>query len=330
MKNILVTGGAGYIGSHMVHALKEAGYHPVVLDNLSTGRKSLVLDAELVVADIADKITLNALFKTYKFSAVMHFAGFIRVGESVEEPAKYYQNNLAYSLNLLDVMLDHKVKNLIFSSSAAVYGDPEYTPIDTKHPKNPINPYGQSKWMFEQILSDYDKAYDLKSVSLRYFNAAGADPLGRLGEWHDPETHLIPLVLQVASGRLDDIKIFGKDYPTKDGTCIRDYIHICDLCQAHLLALEALLKGGDSAAYNLGNGNGYSVLEVIEAAEKVTGKKIKVQFSPRRAGDPAVLVADAKEAEKKLGWKPKFADLKTIISHAWAWEQKLMTCRGVA
>jgi len=329
MKNILVTGGAGYIGSHMISALKEAGYHPVILDNLSTGHKSAVLDAELVVTDIADQTTLRAVFQTYKFSAVMHFAGFIRVGESVENPAKYYQNNLAHSLNLLDVMLEYKVKNLIFSSSAAVYGDPEYTPIDIAHPKHPINPYGQSKWMFEQILSDYDKAYGLKSTSLRYFNAAGADPLARLGEWHDPETHLIPLILQVASGRSQEIQVFGRDYPTKDGTCVRDYIHICDLCQAHLLALEALLQDGASTAYNLGNGNGYSVLEVIEMVKKVTGKNIKVKFSPRRAGDPAVLVADAEEAKQKLGWKPEFSDLEMIISHAWAWEQKLMTRHGV-
>jgi len=324
MKKILVTGGAGYIGSHMVDMLLKNGYQVVVLDDLSTGHKDAVLDAELVVANLADKIVLEEIFKKYKFAAVMHFAGFIQVGESVQNPARYYQNNLSASLNLLDVMLKYGVKNFIFSSTAAVYGEPQYTPIDTEHPKNPLNPYGNSKWMLEQILADYDRAYGLKSICLRYFNAAGADPDGRLGERHNPETHLIPLILQVALGQRKTIGIYGYDYPTKDGTCIRDYIHIVDLCQSHLLALQVLSNGAASNAYNLGNGQGYSVLEVIEAVKEVTGRPIAIEKSSRRAGDPAVLVADAMRAQRELGWRPQFPELKTIVEHAWRFIQHNM------
>lgn len=314
--NILVTGGAGYIGSHMVDILVKQGYKVVVLDDLSTGHKDAVLGAELIIGSVGNRQLVEEIFNKYNFAAVMHFAGFIQVGESVQNPAKYYQNNLVVGLNLLDVMLKYNVKNFIFSSTAAVYGEPQYTPIDVEHPKNPCNPYGKSKWMFEQILSDYDKAYGLKSICLRYFNASGADPDGRFGERHNPETHLIPLIIQVALGQRQAISVYGDDYPTQDGTCIRDYIHIVDLCQAHLLALEALLNGAASNAYNLGNGQGYSVLEVIQAVEEIMGRKIKIEMTPRRAGDPAVLVADSTRAKEELGWQPQFSDLKTIVQHA--------------
>lgn len=323
MCKILVTGGAGYIGSQMVDMLRRANKTVLVLDNLSTGYKDAVLDAELVVADLADEISLEALFRNNHFDAVMHFAGFIKVAESVQNPAKYYRNNLINSINLLDIMVKHDVRNIVFSSSAAVYGEPQYTPIDTKHATNPLNPYGFSKLALEKVLKDYDYAYGLKSISFRYFNAAGADIETRLGERHDPETHLIPLVLQVASGRTQSIRVFGDDYATRDGTCIRDYIHVVDICEAHLLALEALLHGGESQVFNLGNGCGYSVLEVIKTAEEVTGRKIKIENYPRRPGDPAILIADAKLAKKKLAWEAKFSDLKTILNHAWLWEQKL-------
>lgn len=325
MPKILVTGGAGYIGSHMVDMLVKNSYEVVVYDSLITGQELAVLDAPLIIADLADKNALADCFANNKFDAVMHFASFIQVGESVTNPNKYYQNNVANTLNLLDIMLKNNVKNFILSSTAAIFGEPQYVPIDINHPKNPVNPYGNSKWMVEQILKDFDQAYGLKSICLRYFNAAGADPEGRLGENHDPETHLIPLVLQVASGRREAINVFGFDYPTKDGTCIRDYIHIVDLCSAHLLALNKLFKGFKSAQYNLGNGEGYSVLEVIRTAEKITGNSIKIVKSPRREGDPAVLVADSQLARNELLWQPKFPDLETIVKHAWGWE--LHTCR---
>ena len=322
MSKILVTGGAGYIGSHMADLLVQHGHEVVVLDNLSTGFCDAVLNAELVIGDFGDSKVLDNLFHKHKFDAIMHFAAFIEVEESVEKPAKYYQNNVTNTLHLLDAMIKHNVKNLIFSSSAAVYGEPEYTPLDEKHPKKPVNPYGQSKLIVEEILPDYDKAYNLKSISLRYFNAAGNDPKARLGSRHEPVTHLIPLVLQAASKRKDAIKVFGTDYTTPDGTCIRDYIHVVDLCAAHFLALDKLFSGGESAAYNLGNGNGFSVLEVIETARKVTNKPINVIECERRAGDPAVLVADATKAKQELNWQPKFPDLETIVKHAWQWEQK--------
>jgi UDP-glucose 4-epimerase len=322
MSKILVTGGAGYIGSHMADLLVQHGYEVVVLDNLVTGFRDAVLNAELIIGDFGDSKLLDDLFIKHKFDAVMHFAAFIEVEESVTKPAQYYQNNVINTLHLLDAMVKHNVKNLIFSSSAAVYGEPEYIPLDEKHPKKPVNPYGRSKLIIEEILPDYDKAYGLKTISLRYFNAAGNDPEARLGSKHEPATHLIPLVLQAASQRKDNIKIFGTDYATPDGTCIRDYIHVVDLCEAHFLALDKLFSGSESSAYNLGNGDGFSVLEVIETAKKVTNKPIKVIESGKRAGDPAVLVADASKAKQELNWQPKFADLETIIKHAWLWEQK--------
>ena len=325
MKTILVVGGAGYIGSHMVKMLLAAGYHVVTFDNLSGGYEDAVLGGYFVFGNLDDRPSLEHLFTRYNFDAVMHFASFIQVGESVINPSKYYQNNLVATLNLLDTMVIYDVKPFIFSSTAAIFGEPQYVPIDEQHPKQPINPYGLSKWMIEQILSDYDNAYGLKSVCLRYFNAAGADPEGELGERHNPETHLIPLVLQAASGRRDAITIYGQDYDTPDGTCIRDYIHITDLCKAHLLALEQLLNGADSAAYNLGNGAGFSVKEIIDIAEKVTDKKIPVVIGERRIGDPARLVAESKQAQTVLGWQPQYADLATIIAHAWQWENKMQT-----
>jgi UDP-glucose 4-epimerase len=308
----------------MVKTLLKAGYQVIVLDNLSKGHQDAVLGGKLIFGDLTDPMPLNLLFETYRVDSVMHFASFIEVGESVRLPGKYYQNNVARTLNLLDIMVTHGVKSFIFSSSAAIFGEPHYIPIDEQHPKKPLNPYGLSKWMVEQILADYDRAYGLKSICLRYFNAAGADPDGQLGERHQPETHLIPLVLQTASGRRETISVFGQDYDTPDGTCIRDYIHVYDLCQAHLLALQQLLSGGESAVYNLGNGTGFSVNQVIEIAMEVTGKPIPVHVEERRAGDPARLVADARLARQMLGWQPQYADLKTIITHAWHWECQLI------
>jgi UDP-glucose 4-epimerase len=318
--SILVVGGAGYIGSHMVKLLLGSGYQTLTLDNLSTGYRDAVLGGEFIHADLADRPALDRLFAEKHIDAVMHFASFIQVGESVKEPAKYYENNVTNTLNLLDAMVARGIKRFIFSSSAAVYGNPVQVPIPEDHPKNPINPYGRTKWMVEQILEDYDRAYGLKSVALRYFNAAGADPAGQLGERHEPETHLIPLILRAASGRAPEIKVFGRDYDTPDGTCIRDYVHVADLCDAHRLALEQLLQNAPSAAYNLGNGSGFSVAEVIAAAEHVAGRPIKVADAARREGDPPRLVADATRARTQLGWQPRLADLDTIIAHAWAWE----------
>lgn len=320
--NILIVGGAGYIGSHMVKLLGQQGCQVTTLDNLSGGYQDAVLYGNFIAGDIADQSLLEQLFANQSFDAVMHFASYIQVGESVTSPAKYYQNNLSNTLNLLNAMQNAGVNKFIFSSTAAIFGEPQYSPIDEAHPKQPINPYGQTKLMVEQALADYDRAYELKSVCLRYFNAAGADPEGQLGERHNPETHLIPLVLQAASGRRADISVFGRDYDTPDGTCIRDYIHINDLCQAHWLALQTLLNGADSQAYNLGNGNGFSVQQVIDSAQRVTGKTIAVKDSPRRAGDPARLVADASLARQKLGWQPQYNDLETIIEHAWRWESQ--------
>jgi UDP-glucose 4-epimerase len=319
--NFLVVGGAGYIGSHMVKQLRRAGHDLVVADNFSTGYRSALMGAHLVELDIADAQALDALFASQRFDAVFHFASFIQVGESVSEPAKYYQNNLAATLTLLQAMLRANVRRFIFSSTAAVYGDPVHVPIDEDHPKAAINPYGRSKWMVEQMLEDFDRAYGLKSVCLRYFNAAGADPEGQLGERHEPETHLLPLILQAASGRRAAITVYGRDYDTPDGTCIRDYVHVSDLVAAHALAVDYLLAGGASTAFNLGNGQGFSVQQVIETARRVTGKEIRVNEAPRRAGDPPRLVADPKRANALLGWQPQFASLEQIVAHAWAWEQ---------
>jgi UDP-glucose 4-epimerase len=350
---VLVTGGAGYIGSHAVRALQRAGHQPVVLDNLVYGHRDIAatLGVPLVEGQVGDRALLDSLLSGQHpalagtaaagqpIGAVMHFAAYAYVGESVADPAKYYRNNLADTLVLLEALIDprhHRPRSsqvggtngtpasgpmpIVFSSTCATYGVPQQIPITEDHPQAPINPYGRSKYMVEQLLRDFGAAYGLPSVIFRYFNAAGADPDGDLGEDHNPETHLIPLVLDVMAGRSPYLQIFGDDYPTPDGTCIRDYIHIADLCEAHWLALQHLSHGGDSDAFNLGNGSGFSVQEVIETARQVTGRTITVQEGPRRAGDPARLVADATRARQVLGWQPQYADLAVIIAHAWRWE----------
>jgi UDP-glucose 4-epimerase len=319
---VLVVGGAGYIGSHMAKMLVQSGHEVLILDNLSTGFRDAARYGRLIEGDLSDQNLLDRIFSENDIGAIMHFAALSHVGESMREPAQYYRNNIANTQNLLDAMLRHGVRRFIFSSTAALFGEPEYIPIDEQHPQRPINPYGRSKRMAEEMLADYDRAYGLRSISLRYFNAAGADPEGELGERHDPESHLIPLALQAASGRCDHIAIYGEDYPTPDGTCIRDYIHVWDLCSAHLLALEHLLADGESKAFNLGNGTGFSVQEVIDTARRVTGQAIPAQTQDRRPGDPAVLVADSQKARRELGWQPRFQELETIITHAWAWERK--------
>ncbi len=320
-KTILVAGGAGYIGSHMCKYLFNNGYTPMVLDNLVFGHREAVKWGPLFHGSIDDKKLLTRLFSQYKVAAVMHFAAFTYVGESVENPGKYYKNNVSATLNLLEAMKDCNVLNFIFSSSCAVYGEPEKIPIDENHGLHPISPYGKTKLMVEQILDDYDNAYGLKSVCLRYFNAAGADPEQELGEDHRPETHLIPLVLETALGKRDHINIFGNTYPTKDGTCIRDYIHVTDLASAHLLALERLLDGGSSEKYNLGNQQGFTVKEVIEKARRITGKPIPEKITAPRQGDPPALVGSCEKAIKELGWETKFSDLDTIIKTAWQWHK---------
>lgn len=312
----------------MVKALNRAGYTPVVIDNLSTGWRDSVRGAELIEVDLADTEALSQVFEEHKFEAVMHFAAASLVGESMTDPAKYYMNNLVATLNLLNCMRSYNVNRLVFSSTAAVYGEPNYTPIDESHPKKPINPYGASKWMIEQVLEDYCSAYQFSSIRLRYFNAAGADSEGDLGERHEPETHLIPIVLQAASGRRASIKVYGDDYSTQDGTCVRDYIHVEDLCQAHLHSLEKLLHSTTAftKAYNLGIGAGFSVRQVIEQAQRVVandGCSIKVDVAPRRPGDPAELLANPAQAMEALDWTPKYTNLADIIKHAWAWEKKL-------
>ncbi len=323
MAHVLIVGGAGYIGSHMVLALDQAGHRVTVLDDLSSGHREAVLAGRLIEGSLGDGQLLDGLLASDPPDAVMHFAAFIEVGESVRDPGKYYRNNFAATQVLLDAMRRHGVDAFIFSSTAAIFGEPRYVPIDEAHPKGPINPYGRSKWMVEQLLEDYDRAYGLRAVALRYFNAAGADPEGRVGERHDPETHLIPLVLQAASGRRESITVFGEDYDTPDGTCIRDYIHVVDLCQAHLLALDALLDGAPSARYNLGNGAGYSVREVIDTARRVTGREIPQRLGSRRPGDPARLVADSRRITAELGWSPRYGDLEDILRHAWVWERHM-------
>jgi UDP-glucose 4-epimerase len=322
---ILVTGGAGYIGSHAVLALKRAGYNAIVLDNLVYGHRDLVekvLQVDLVVGDTSDRTLLDQLFTTHNIIAVMHFAAYAYVGESVTDPSKYYRNNVIGTQTLLEAMMAASVKKFVFSSTCATYGVPKAIPIPEEHPQNPINPYGASKLMVERILSDFDAAYDFKSVCFRYFNAAGADPTGLLGEDHNPETHIIPLVLLTALGLRESVSIFGTDYPTPDGTCIRDYIHVADLADAHVLGLKYLLQGGDSAVFNLGNGSGFSVKQVIETARVVTGKEIRVEECDRRPGDPPALVGSSDKARKILGWSPQYPDLRDIISHAWNWHQQ--------
>lgn len=318
-KKILVVGGAGYIGAHMVRQLVHDGCEVVILDNLSTGSRQLVHSGEFVQGSLGDKKLLDRLFSEHTFDAVMHFAAFSQVGESMNHPLKYYRNNLAETVALLEAMLQYDVRRFIFSSTAAVYGEPVAIPITEDHPCSPTNPYGNTKLAVERMLADCDAAYGLKYTALRYFNAAGADDSGEIGELHDPETHLIPIVLQAAAGKIDHIQVFGTDYPTMDGTCIRDYVHVNDLARAHMLALDALIGDGESAVYNLGSSNGYSVKDVIEKARAVTGKQIPVLEAPRRAGDPAVLVASSEKIKRDLGWNPMYEDLDTIIHTAWNW-----------
>jgi len=321
MNNILVVGGAGYIGSYMCKYLSKNGYRPVVLDNLIYGHRKAVKWGSFFKGSMDDTALLNQIFSEYQIAAVMHFAAFCYVGESVLQPARYYRNNVANTLNLLEVMNKKGVGRFIFSSSCATYGEPVEIPITENHTQNPINPYGRTKLMVEQIMEDFSNAYELDYVSLRYFNAAGADPDGELGEDHSPETHLIPLVLEAALGKREAINIFGDDYPTEDGTCIRDYIHIDDLAQAHLIALERLLNGLPGGCFNLGNGSGHSVFQLIETARKVTGETIPSRVVDRRPGDPAVLIGSSEKAIKTLGWHPEFPELETIIETAWKWHK---------
>ena len=319
--DILVTGGAGYIGSHMCKYLSRNGYQPIVLDNLSRGHQQAVKWGPFYQGNISDGELLDHIFALHDIKAVMHFAAYISVGESVEQPGKYYSNNVAETIRLLNRVVEHNVQNFIFSSSAAIFGEPVQDTLTETHPVKPINPYGKGKLIVENVLKDVEYAHGLKNVCLRYFNAAGADPDGEIGEAHYPETHLVPLILQTALGIRKEIVVFGDDYSTKDGTCIRDYIHINDLAKAHLQALEGLLHGNDSNAYNLGNGNGYSVSEVIDVARRITGKSIAVRVGERRDGDAAVLISSSEKAIKELGWKPRYTDLESIVETAWNWHR---------
>lgn len=326
MSTILIVGGAGYIGSQTNYCLLDQNFQTVVLDNLVYGHTELISEnSPFILGDLGDKESLKQVFQKFSIQAVLHFAAFAYVGESVLEPAKYYQNNLVGTLNLLEIMREFKVKNLVFSSTCATYGIPETVPIKEDTLQKPINPYGRSKLMVEQILQDYHQAYGLSFIALRYFNACGADTKLRTGEWHEPETHLIPLILQVASKQREKISIYGNDYPTKDGTCIRDYIHTEDLAEAHILALKKLLdpeqKTSIAEFINLGTGKGFSVKEIIEMVENITQVKIKVEIAPRRPGDPAILIADKQKAEKYLNWQAKHSSLENIIKTAWNWEQ---------
>ena len=322
MTNILVTGGAGYIGSHTCKALSRAGFTPITYDNLVYGHEWAVKWGPLEKGDILDTARLSKVIDTYKPAAVIHFAAFAYVGESVEHPAKYYRNNVVGTLNLLDAMRANGVDKIVFSSTCATYGIPNELPISEDAPQRPINPYGRSKLMIEQILADYSNAYDLKSISLRYFNAAGADPEGDLGESHDPETHLIPLVLDAAAGRRPNITVYGDDYDTPDGTCIRDYIHVSDLADAHVRAMIRLDERRLERAYNLGTGKGHSVKEVIDAARRVTGRDFTVLTGRRRAGDPGSLIADASRANRDVGWLPRYTKIDDMIEIAWAWSNR--------
>ncbi len=320
-KTILVTGGAGYIGSHTIRQLEAAGLNAVVLDNLVYGHAEALegTSAKLVEGDLADRACLDRIFNAHDIDTIMHFAAYAYVGESVTDPAKYYLNNTAASLNLLEAMRAHNCRQFIFSSTCATYGNPNYMPLDERHPQSPVNPYGWSKFMLEQMLRDYDVAYGFRSVFLRYFNASGAAQDGSIGEDHDPETHLIPLVLDAALGRRDTITVFGTDYDTPDGTCIRDYIHVDDLARAHLKALDYLREGKPTIALNLGTGKGASVKEIIDCVRKVSGKEIPVRYGDRRAGDPPELVAAPTRAKSILGWEAEIQNLEDIITTAWKW-----------
>lgn len=319
---ILVAGGAGYIGSHVSLDLYRNGHTPIVLDNLVKGHRQAVKTGKLIEGDIGDEALIAKVVRDEQIEAVIHLCAYSLVGESVTDPAKYFQNNIGQSLKFLNVLRENGVNIFVFSSTAAVYGEPEETPITEDHPKNPGNPYGFSKLTFEGILKAYDQAYGMKYISLRYFNAAGADFDADIGEDHQPETHLIPVVMQADLGLRPHIEIYGTDYPTPDGTCVRDYIHVNDLAQAHRLAIEALAGGKPSTIYNLGNGLGYSNRQVIETIQKVTGKHLLIKEGPRRPGDPAVLVASSEKIKKELGWNPEYHNLETIIESAWRWHSR--------
>ncbi len=316
---ILVVGGAGYIGSHMLKLLREADEPHLVLDDFSQGHREALKGSPCVEGDLGDSSVLQMIFAEHSIDLVMHFAAFISVGESVREPGKYWQNNTAKVISLLSEMRRAEVSKFVFSSTAAIFGEPDYVPIDEQHPTKPTNPYGESKLAVEKILADFDRAYALKSVCLRYFNAAGADPQGMLGEDHEPEEHLIPVAILAALGKRPPMKIFGTDYDTRDGTCVRDYVHILDLARAHLLAVSHLRKGGDSRRYNLGNGQGFSVREVLKAVSGVIDLPLAVEEGPRRPGDPAQLIASSEAIRRDWGWEPEISDLDTIVRHAWAW-----------
>jgi UDP-glucose 4-epimerase len=320
---ILVVGGAGYIGSHMIKRFQSTEHQIEVLDNLSTGFEENSQNYKLHICDLSNKDEVHKILKNNKYDIIMHFASSINVGESYDHPIKYYENNVINTLNLLECMIDLKILNFIFSSTAAVYGEPESTPIKEEQTLSPVNPYGHTKAVVENILNNYDKAYGLKYISLRYFNACGAHIDGTIGEKHNPETHLIPLILQAASGRRNNFKIYGDDYNTKDGTCVRDYIHVMDIAEAHLLSLEKLFQTQKSEVFNIGNKQGYSVREIINVAEELTKIQIPYEISLRRKGDPAELIADNKKIIEKLNWSAKHSDLKTIINTAWEWEKKL-------
>lgn len=319
---VLIIGGAGYIGSHTAKYLYQKGYNPIVYDDLSTGYFQAVKWGELIIGSIGDMERIEGVLKEKKPIAVIHFAAYAYVGESVTNPQKYYNNNVLNTIVLLNAMIKHNINKIIFSSTCAIYGEPENLPITEEESKKPINPYGRSKWMIEQILKDYETGHGIKSVCLRYFNASGADSDAEIGETHDPETHLIPLILDVATGKRESIKVFGNDYLTKDGTCIRDYIHVTDLAQAHHQGLEYLKEGNESTQLNLGNGTGFSVNEVIEMVKKVTNKPIKVEYNDRRTGDPTTLVGSSDKAKKVLGWNPEYYELEEIIKTAWKWHIK--------
>ena len=320
--HVLICGGAGYIGSHMAQLLAGHGRTITVFDNLSTGHQEAVQWGELVCGDLLDRQALGDLFSEQSIDAVMHFSAKSLVGESMTDPALYYQNNVSGTLNLLDVMREHGVERFVFSSSAATFGNPAQDLINEEHPQQPINPYGMTKLMVEELLKDYATAYGLRSVSLRYFNAAGADPDGLIGESHQPESHLIPNVLLSLLHGERELKVFGDSYETRDGTCVRDYIHVLDLCQAHLLALGFMDEHEGAYGFNLGNGQGFSILEIVRAAEEVTGRTIPFQVAPPRPGDPATLVADSRLARQTLGWQPELADITSIIESAWRWHQE--------
>jgi len=327
--SILISGGAGYIGSHTAKSLSRAGFEPVVYDNLSTGHRWAVKWGPLVEADLSDKASLKQALKQYNVTAAIHFAAHAYVGESVLDPRRYFENNVINTLHLLNTLMDSGINHIVFSSSCAVYGEPQSFPISESHVKLPVNPYGDSKLFIERVLDWYGRAYGLRWAALRYFNAAGADPSGELGEVHNPETHLVPRLIEAALGRLESVEIFGVDYPTEDGTAVRDYVHVLDLAEAHVAAVQHLLSGGESFSANLGTGHGVSVREVITAVERVSDSTINAKTAPRRVGDPPVLIADPTNAERILDWHPRFSSLDNIVNSAWDWHCRIPSLRNI-